>query len=453
MNKVEFSDEGLVKDWNLSVRDLKILGSINLEYRLYVALQLCAMRLYGRFLLEINDVSPRVFNYVGRQLHLPPTLVVKKPERKSTRASHHEKILNYLDFTIFGKLEHANLSEWLKDQIKTGILIDDLLSKSESYLLEKKIRLPGHSILERVMAKISSDFYNELFEKTYAKISPELRKQIDLLLQVNEGEKSSFFARLKKYPPSATVYTLKEYLHLYSELCKTRINELEKLDIEEVFANSFFKQSLRFDARDIKRFESGKRYFIMVCFLLESRSRILDNLVKMHDQYITVVLRKAKNSYEKKQREIRKKHKKAVDTVLNLSPILIDLEEGKVLNKKDLWQAVDEAQYKEAIEDFKKYKLLSERGMGRYLLQKYSSMRKYFSLFVDLPFFQSDQNAQDTNDNDTLPIIKAIKIIRNLDNGKINKIPSDAPTSFIPRFLRPMLYDKKDNKKKINRNT
>mgnify|MGYP007000047811 len=73
----------------------------------------------------------------------------------------------------------------------------------------------------------------------------------------------------------------------------------------------------RYSAKDMKRFKDHKRYALMVCFLLESRKILLDNLVKMHDQYMTELCRQTRNSHDKKHKEFRKRQKKAIDAVLD----------------------------------------------------------------------------------------------------------------------------------------
>ena len=65
--------------------------------------------------------------------------------------------------------------------------------------------------------------------------------------------------------------------------------------------------------------------------------------------------------------------------------------------------------------------------MGTALLAKYSSMRKYFSLFVRLRFAVQKGSAF---------LLEAIEIVRALDDGTLKKLPKDSPRCFVPRFLR-----------------
>ena len=56
----DFSDEEMVRDWTLSKADKKEVSRYRTRSRLFIAIQLCSVRLYGRFLTEVNDLSPRI---------------------------------------------------------------------------------------------------------------------------------------------------------------------------------------------------------------------------------------------------------------------------------------------------------------------------------------------------------------------------------------------------------
>ena len=70
----EFSDEEMARDWTLSEEDREEIGKHRKSSRLFIAIQLCAVRLYGRFLNGLHDLSPRIVNYLNRQLDLPPAI-------------------------------------------------------------------------------------------------------------------------------------------------------------------------------------------------------------------------------------------------------------------------------------------------------------------------------------------------------------------------------------------
>ena len=52
----QLSDEEMIKDWTLSISDLEEIRKYRKNSRLYIAIQLCTVRLYGRFLAKIEEL-------------------------------------------------------------------------------------------------------------------------------------------------------------------------------------------------------------------------------------------------------------------------------------------------------------------------------------------------------------------------------------------------------------
>lgn len=53
-----FSDEEMARDWTLSERDTQEIGKYRTSYRLFIAIQLCSIRLYGRFIQDVHRCHP-----------------------------------------------------------------------------------------------------------------------------------------------------------------------------------------------------------------------------------------------------------------------------------------------------------------------------------------------------------------------------------------------------------
>ena len=91
------SDDELLRHWTLSEADtresLRCRGDDN---RRRFALQLCALRIFGRFVPNHIAVPVRILNYLGRQLDLPPTLFLPPPHREATDLEQEQRIRAYL---------------------------------------------------------------------------------------------------------------------------------------------------------------------------------------------------------------------------------------------------------------------------------------------------------------------------------------------------------------------
>jgi len=436
----DFSDEEMARDWTLSEEDKLEMGKYRKNSRPYIAIQLCAVRLYGRFLNEVHDLSPRIVNYLNSQLDLPPSLTIQVPNREATFLEHHKNILTYLGFRRSDDAAQAELNDWIAQQAQQGVLPNELFHQAETYLFQNRILLPGPSTTERLIIHVCSEVHAQLFEAIYQRLPPDLRKTIDELLTVPEGEQRSYFYQLKEYPPAAKISSLRTYLKRYQTLSATGIDDLGTRVAEPSFQEYLFHLARKYSAKELKRFNDHKRYALMSCFLLETRKVLLDHLVKMHDQYVMEICRQARNAYEKKHRDLRKRQKKAVDTVLNTTNILLDWPDDEPISKQDLWQQVSEIELRSSLDDLRLFKQLEERGYGDLLLARYPSLRKYFADFLHLPF--AVEHGSD-------PLMKGIRLVQQLDANELKQLERDAPATFVPKELQPAL---KDNFGNINRN-
>lgn len=425
-----FSDEQMVMDWTLTELDREEIGKYRKSFRLFIAIQICSVRLYGRFLNPVHDLSPYIINYLGQQLSLPPSLAIEVPERKATYTEHRQNILQHLGFGKFDEAAGAQLETWLEKQAGLGLLPEELFEKAEHYLLDCRILLPGPSVMERLIIHVCSTVHQQLFESVFRHLSPELRQAIDHLLKVPEGEQRSYFHYLKAYPPAATISSIQSYLERYQTVAATGIDHFEGRMLTPAFLDYLFKQAKRYSAKDLKRFADHKRYAMMVCFLLETRKVLLDHLVTMHDQYLMDTCRKARRTHEQKHRQLRGRQKKAIDIVLHANYCLLDWPLAQPLLKENFWQQVNEEKLRSSLEDLSRFKRLEERGYSDLLLARYPSLRKYFAQFIHLPF---------AAEHGTDSLIEAIELIRQLDAGEIKKLPQTAPTDFVPKELRRIL--------------
>jgi hypothetical protein len=434
------SEEVITRDWTLSEQDCAELGKYRPNFRLFVALQLCAVRRYGRFLPQVHALSPHIVHYVGQQLGLPPSLALDVPERKATYTDHRQQILTYLDFQKFDDTAHAQLTTWLHQQAQQGVLPDALFPQAEQYLLANRLLLPGPSVLERLIISVCADVHAEVFEAMFQRLSPEVRQAIDHLLTVPDGEHRSAFASLKDYPPAATISSIQAYLERYRTVAETGIEACDLPVVTPAFLAYLCQLAKRYSATDLKRFANHKRYALMLAFLLETRKGLLDHLVLMHDQYVTEMCRRVKHDYEQQHRALRKRQKRAIDVVLETTERFLNWPDEHPMSKADLWQQGDERPFRSALTDLRTFQRLEERGYGDLLLTRYPTLRKYFAAFLQLPFAAVPGNAS---------VLDAITLIRHLDAGTLKRLPPTAPTGFVPPELRRALTDEAGQ---INRN-
>src|SRR5947208_8222421 len=81
--------------------------------------------------------------------------------------------------------------------------------------------------------------------------------------------------------------------------------------------------SKRYDVYAMKRFAPAKQHAMLACFLVEAERNLLDQLVEMHDQYLTTMWRRARHAFEERHRQLRRRARDGVETVLLAIDILL----------------------------------------------------------------------------------------------------------------------------------
>jgi hypothetical protein len=302
----------------------------------------------------------------------------------------------------------------------------------EHHLLDQRVLLPGPSVLERLIIHVCSHVHSELFEAVFRHLSPALRQAIDHLLLVPDGVQHCAFYRLKEYPPAPSIASIQAYLQRYHTIAETGIDALESSILTPECLDYLAKPAKRYSAKDLKRFTADKRYTLMLCFLLETRTTLLAHLVTMHDQYLMEIVRPTHRAHAQKHRELRKRQKRAMDVMLDPTPFLLDWPDDQPLAKRDLWRHVAEGTLRSSRQDLQDFQRLAERGYGDLLLPRYPSLGKYFADFLYLPFAATPGHE---------PLLHAIDLVRQLDAGEVKRLPPTAPSSFVPQELRRALRD------------
>ncbi len=81
------SPDELLQYWTLSAQDrTEVLRCRGEAHRRRFAVQLCTLRVYGRFLPEVMPAPVAITNYLARQLDLPLVLFAEGPGRFATES-------------------------------------------------------------------------------------------------------------------------------------------------------------------------------------------------------------------------------------------------------------------------------------------------------------------------------------------------------------------------------
>ena len=196
------SEDEVIRDWTLSSSEKNLVGRINRNNRLWFAIQLFALKRYGRFLENPHELSIQVISYISKQLSLPLTFTIEKPSRKATYIEHRKLIFKHLRFSNFDDSASKALYSWTFDILTQGLLlIDQIYPQAEQFLIKNQVALPSSNQLRRFIGSLCRQHQNTLFEHIHSSLSQPFINFIDELLMVKEDD--SLFNQLKEYPENS----------------------------------------------------------------------------------------------------------------------------------------------------------------------------------------------------------------------------------------------------------
>lgn len=307
------------------------------------------------------------------------------------------------------------------------IIPENLTSEAEVFLISNKIALPTLYNLNRYINSFCSQQHEKIFTDVYQQLPESLISEIDQTLEIIPGEGITWFQKLKEYPGASSISLLQDYLQRYHRVESINLSGVDISSVPAELAQHLYQLMKYYDAFRVRRFKPPKRYSLMLLFLNESKKVLMDYLIQLHDQYISNVCRECHNAHAKILKLYKQKNERAIDKIERFVDFVLAQEENRRLSVSDLYsQSTQKSDLKQARDDMHEYKILSRFGYAKLIQNRYSSMRRYFAEFVQLPFLVERGNHA---------LKKSIDLVRSLDSHETAKLPSDIDTKFMDSQL------------------
>ncbi|MEE8290573.1 MAG: DUF4158 domain-containing protein, partial [Candidatus Tectomicrobia bacterium] len=381
------SPEELLQSWTLSARDREeVMQCRGDTSRRRFAVQLCTLRVYGRFLPEATPTPVTITNYLARQLELPLVLFGEVSGRLATETEQLQRIRAYLGWQPFHHEARERLTSWLEQRATDDLLPIDLVSRAEDILRSWQIVLPARSTLEELVVAITARVQDDVYTRIATGLSSELQRAVDDLLEVPSGERRSALFHLKEYPPEASNAVIVRYIERYHFLRDLGVSGIDLRSLSPAMVRYFADVAKRYDVYELRRFAPTKRYALTACFLVEIHKTILDHIVALHDQLLTKKMREAKNAFETRYRTLRRQYRRGLTKLITTGATLLDPERPPETTLADLLHELDAPTLREAVTICAERQYLEDRGEVDALRARYPGLRRYLPAFFTLPF-------------------------------------------------------------------
>jgi len=437
-----------IRDWKIAKYytfndfDIRIIHQQRKDYnRIGFALQLCCLRYPGWTLTDISDIPDAVICHVAKQINADVNDIQQYGLREKTRLKHLRNLREIYGFRFFGDTDDTLLQDYLMPFAMENDHILRLVKLSIERLREQKVILPGITRIENIVSAVSQAAEDKIYAIINGYLTAKQKRQLDGLIHSSNEAQTTQLAYLKEDQGQSTP---KAFMKIIERLEVIRGLNL-KVDFKEIHPNrmkQLSRSGSRYEPHSFRRFREEKRYALLVSYLHELAQRLTDIAVEIHDKQINILLSKGR----RQQEEIQKQNAKSLNEIIirhvDMGTALIK-SRNEGLNPFDTIEAVMSwSKVVESVEDAKKLTRPQNYDYLDLLSSKYYHLRKYTPALVKHLKFSSTNTSMSST-------IKALSIIRAVNEEGKRKIPDDAPIDFIPKRWEKYIHDRDGA---INRN-
>jgi Domain of unknown function (DUF4158) len=257
------------------------------------ALHLCGLRRTGRFIDDPAQVPGNALIHLANRLGEEPPVRLLLLPRPATDSAIRARVRDHLGFVPFSADARNRLEAALSEVAADGLTLADLIQRAETALRAAKVILPARTTLDRLVASITRQALDGLFNRIATRLPSSLRVALDRLVgQLADDAGTEGRASLGRYrTPSAAS------MGRFTREARQRLEEIGAMlaglpdlaDVPERIRRQLAQLCRRYDGHALRGFPPDKRHGLLICFLLDRRQGLLDDMA--HDNHMTGLMR------------------------------------------------------------------------------------------------------------------------------------------------------------------
>ncbi|MBI3605209.1 MAG: DUF4158 domain-containing protein [Nitrospirae bacterium] len=423
----------LARFFYLDDSDRKLISTRRGDHnRLGFSLQLCTVRFLGTFLPDPTSVPKMIVKHLAKQLSVSdPGCLKQYMERSSTHREHAGEIQSFYGYHDFSdQPEHFRLVRWLYTRTwlsaERPIVLFDLIT---ARLVEKKILLPGVTVLKKLIARIRDRASARLWCYLAKLPSLEQRSCLDALLIIPEGSRISSLDRLRRAPTRISSPSMTDALNRFVEIRSLGGRQIDVSRIPPGRLKALARYAAAAWAANIARMPSDRRIASLIAFSHIYEGVAQDDALDLLNQLITQCLSRADNKGAKER--LRTIHNLDIAAIrlgevckIVLDPKFIDEELRAAIFKR-----VGRKHLEEAVATVDAL-TRSEDNYYDFLIGNYSTIRRFFPLLLETIAFEGTTASQ--------PVLKALDFLREIE-GQSKPDMGKAPTELINKAWKKLV--------------
>jgi hypothetical protein len=254
------------------------------------------VRFLGTFLADPTLVPDMVIVALAAQLDIAdPSCLLRYGERPATVWEHAGEIRRRYGYRDFGdQPAHFQLVRWLYARAWVGAERPSVLfDLATARLVERKILLPGVSVLARLVAQVRDRAALRLWQALDRTPTPAQRARLDALVVPPEGQRQTGLDRLRRAPPSVSASGMLGALHRLDEVRALGVGSLDLTGIPSGRLRALARYASAVRAQAIARMPAERRIATLPAFARHLEVSAQDDALTLLDALITDLFNRA----------------------------------------------------------------------------------------------------------------------------------------------------------------
>ena len=424
----------LVRHYTLSDADMAMIRRCRGDHsRLGYALMLCYLRHPGRP-LHVNERPPAALvSFVAEQIDVSPEAFDGYRGSEQNRRRHATELQTRLRRRAFGPRPAAELAGWLQWHAIENDRLAHLADLAVEECRRRRIILPPPRTLERLCVEARYRARREVQRRLTDGLSAEQRQQLDALTQRRAETSQSWLTWLRQMPEATKPVVMLGLIERLEHVHAINLDAARGHRVHQARLVRLAREACRTTAQHIAEYERQRRHATLVAVTLDLAASLTDQAIDLFDRLIGTMFRKAEGRHARAFQADGRAINEKVRLYARIGTALIAAREAKrdafdaiaaVLSWDRFRETVTEAEALARSEEFDAYQMLTEH---------YAGVRRWSPAFLATFTFQGVPAVA--------PLLRAIDMLRAMNNAPPLSLPKSAPTSFIrerwARYVMP----------------
>jgi len=415
-----YSHDELIEHFLLNEAEQEFLTQFRGDAHCHgVAILLKSLQHLGYFPHGLSEIPTDVRLFIAKQLNLHEDLSMRYPWDSRTFGYHLASIRQQIGFRFPQAQDKEDLENWLRQEgTLQAITSADLFECAVQRFRSLRIELPSEKELQRIVNAALNGFFSDVHHKITRQLDDNVRKAIDGLLTVSEGESFSTFEKLKSFARTSSVKNLQKEIIKLQQLRSIGISKEYLRDVPFEVQKLLKQRANNETASEMRNHPDEVRYGLMACFISIRTVEVIDNIVQM---FVDMIHRIDVRSEKQRDNELLKDITR-VDgknqVLFRLAEVIMNNPDGTI--RDVIFPVVKPETFHNLIAEKEASGPQYQRIYQRIMKEKYTRhYRRMLPLVLENITFHSDNRFQ--------PIIEALTVIRQYTSISYKYFPVDVP--------------------------